>query len=165
MSCENPTSELPGEAAAGEEFAQGGTTPPLRRSLRTLRVFVGPSVLCRPRFRSRLLRKLRRPLRPLLSSMFRAAGVRGRKVPHRRPSVPCEGHHSPSESVVCGLPAALRSSAAGSFQAVTPLPPLRCASFPQKSPVPPLLGKPSAWLYLAAIPPGLSALPLPCGPR
>ena len=80
-------------------------------------------MLCRPRSRSRLLRRLRRPLRPLLSSIFRAAGVRGRKVPPRRPSVPCEGHHSPSVSVVCGHPVALRSSAAGSFQAVTPLPP------------------------------------------
>ena len=47
--------------------------------------------------------------------MFRAAGVRGRKVPPRGPSVPCEGHHSPSVSVVCGHPAALRSSAAGSL--------------------------------------------------
>ena len=103
-----------------------GTTPPLRRSLRTLRVFVGPSVLCRPRSRSRLLRRLRRPLRPLLSSIFRAAGVRGRKVPPRRPSVPCEGHHSPSVSVVCGHPAALRSSAAGSL-------PLRKSAVPQAS--------------------------------
>ena len=72
-------------------------------------------MLCRPRSRSRLLRRLRRPLRPLLSSMFRAAGVRGRKVPPRGPSVPCEGHHSPSVSVVFGHPAALRSSAAGSL--------------------------------------------------
>ena len=103
-----------------------GTTPPLRRSLRTLRVFVGPSVLCQPHSRSRLLRRLRRPLRPLLSSMFRAAGVRGRKVPPRGPSVPCEGHHSPSVSVVCGHPAALRSSAAGSL-------PLRKSAVPQAS--------------------------------
>ena len=63
--------------------------------------------------------------------MFRAAGVRGRKVPPRGPSVPCEGHHSPSVSVVCGHPAALRSSAAGSL-------PLRKSA-----------------LYLAAIPPHL----------
>jgi len=27
VSCESPTSELPGEAAAGEEFAQGGDHP------------------------------------------------------------------------------------------------------------------------------------------
>ena len=83
-------------------------------------------MLCRPRSRSRLLRRLRRPLRPLLSSMFRAAGVRGRKVPPRGPSVPCEGHHSPSVSVVCGHPAALRSSAAGSL-------PLRKSAVPQAS--------------------------------
>ena len=81
---------------------------------------------CRPRSSCRLLRRLRRPLRPLLSSMFRAAGVRGRKVPPRGPSVPCEGHHSPSESVVCGHPAALRSSAAGSL-------PLRKSAVPQAS--------------------------------
>ena len=83
-------------------------------------------MLCRPRSRSRLLRRLRRPLRPLLSSIFRAAGVRGRKVPPRRPSVQCEGHHSPSVSVVCGHPAALRSSAAGSL-------PLRKSAVPQAS--------------------------------
>lgn len=83
-------------------------------------------MLCRPRSRSRLLRRLRRPLRPLLSSMFRAAGVRGRKVPPRGPSVPCEGHHSPSVSMVCGHPAALRSSAAGSL-------PLRKSAVPQAS--------------------------------
>ncbi len=51
--------------------------------------------------------------------------------------------------------AALRSSAAGSFQAVTPLPPLRYAPFRQKSPVPPLLGTALPWLYLPAIPPHL----------
>ena len=83
-------------------------------------------MLCQPHSRSRLLRRLRRPLRPLLSSIFRAAGVRGRKVPPRRPSVQCEGHHSPSVSVVCGHPAALRSSAAGSL-------PLRKSAVPQAS--------------------------------
>lgn len=83
-------------------------------------------MLCRPRSRSRLLRRLRRPLRPLLSSIFRAAGVRGRKVPPRVPSVPCEGNHSPSVSVVYGHPAALRSSAAGSL-------PLRKSAVPQAS--------------------------------
>ena len=41
--------------------------------------------------------------------------MRGRKVPPRGPSVLCEGHHSPSMSAVCGHPAALCSSAAGSL--------------------------------------------------
>ena len=84
--------------------------------------------------------------------------MRGREVPPRRPSVPCDRHHSTSTFVVCEHPAALRSircwvvpgrdssSSAGSVRRV----PLR-----QKSPVPPLRGKPSACLYLAAIPPRL----------
>ena len=100
-----------------------GTTPPLRRSLRTLRVFVGPSVPCRPRSSCRLLRRLRRPQLPLRPSIVGSGCVRGRKVPPRRPSVLLDLHHPHSASVRCGHPAALGSSAAGSLLAVTPLPP------------------------------------------
>ena len=50
-------------------------------------------------------------------------GIRGRKVPPRRAAVLLDRHHPHSASVQCEHPAALRSSAAGSFQAVTPLPP------------------------------------------
>lgn len=50
-------------------------------------------------------------------------GIRGRKVPPRRAVVLLDRHHPHSASVQCEHPAALRSSAAGSFQAVTPLPP------------------------------------------
>ena len=100
-----------------------GTTPPLRRSLRTLRVFVGTSVLCRPRSSCRLLRRLRRPQLPLRSSIGGLGGVRGRKVPTRRPSVLLDRHHPHSASVLREHPAASRTSGAGSFRAVTPLPP------------------------------------------
>ena len=92
-----------------------GTTPPLRRSLRTLRVFVGTSVLCRPRSSCRLLRRLRRPQLPLRSSTGGLGGVRGRKVPPRRPSVLLDRHHPHSVSVQCEHPAASRTSGAGSF--------------------------------------------------
>ena len=50
-------------------------------------------------------------------------GIRGRKVPPRRAAVLLDCHHPHSASVQCGHPAALRSSAAGSLLAVTPLPP------------------------------------------
>ena len=50
-------------------------------------------------------------------------GIRGRKVPPRRAAVLLDRRHPHSASVQCEHPAALRSSAAGSFQAVTPLPP------------------------------------------
>ena len=100
-----------------------GTTPPLRRSLRTLRVFVGTSVLCRPRSSCRLLRRLRRPQLPLRSSIGGLGAVRGRKVPPRRASVLLDRHHPHSASVLCEHPAASRTSGAGSFRAVTPRPP------------------------------------------
>ena len=50
-------------------------------------------------------------------------GIRGHKVPPHRAAVLFDRHHPHSVSVQCEHPAALRSSAAGSFQAVTPLPP------------------------------------------
>ena len=52
-----------------------------------------------------------------------SVGIRGRKVPPRRAAVFLDRHLPHSASVQCEHPAALRSSAAGSFQAVTPLPP------------------------------------------
>ena len=89
--------------------------------------------------------------------------MRGREVPPRRPSVPCDRHHSTSTLVVCEHPAALRSircwvvpgrdssSSAGSVRRV---PSLHSA----------------VEFNLAAIPPGLVSFPpcarssLRCGP-
>lgn len=51
----------------------------------------------------------RRPLLPLRGPYQRIVGMRGREVPPRRPSVPCDRHHSTSALVVCEHPAALRS--------------------------------------------------------
>lgn len=77
--------------------------------------------------------------------------MRGREVPPRTAVVQLARHLPHSASVQCEHPADLGSSATGSLLAVTPLRRLR-----QKSPVPPLLGKPqAAWLYLGAIPPDL----------
>ena len=50
-----------------------------------------------------------RQLPPLRGPQGRYGGIRGREVPPRRPSVPCDRHHSPSTFVVCEHPAALRS--------------------------------------------------------
>jgi hypothetical protein len=168
VSCECPTFELPCEAAAGESFAQGGDHPsppsltphfpqsPIQRHQGSS---PAPAVVS-SRGRSR-------PLPPLRGPQGKYGGMRGREVPPRRPSVPCDRHLSPSASVVCEHPAALRSircwvvpgrdssSSAGSVRRV---PSLHSS------------GKPSACLYLAAIPPGLVSFPpcarssLRCGP-
>lgn len=71
-------------------------------------------MLCRPRSSCRLLRRLRRPQLPLRSSIGGLGGVRGRKVPPRRPSVLLDRHHPHSASVLCEHPAASRTSGAGS---------------------------------------------------
>ena len=110
MSCESPTSELPGEAAAGEEFAQGGDhpsppslTPHFSQSPNQRRQGSSPApAVVSSRGRSR-------PLPPLRGPQGRYGGMRGREVPPRRPSVPCARHLSLSTLVVCEHPAALRS--------------------------------------------------------
>ena len=103
--------------------AQG---PPGTQSVagpRTLRIFEETVVHRQPRSSCRLLRKLRRTQLPLRSPRGGVCNIRGRKVQPRRAAVLLDRHHPLSVSVQCGHPAALRSSAAGSFQAVTPLPP------------------------------------------
>lgn len=72
-------------------------------------------MVCQPRSSCRLLRKLRRPQLPLRSSIGGLGGVRGRKVPLRRPSVLLDRHHPHSASVQCEHPAASRTSGAGSL--------------------------------------------------
>ena len=110
MSCESPTSELPGEAAAGEEFAQGGDHPsppsltphfPQSPIQRRQGSSPAPAVVSS--------RRRLRPLPPLRGPQGRYGGVRGREVPPRRLSVPCDRHLSPSTLVVREHPAALRS--------------------------------------------------------
>lgn len=108
-------------------------------------------MLCQPRSRSRLLRRLRRPLRPLLSSMFRAAGVEGAKCrPEDRQCrakgitrLLCPWYASILPPYAAPLLGRSLSGSQLSRKRASSLPPL------------PLLGKPSAWLYLAAIPPHL----------
>ena len=68
-----------------------------------------------PRSSCRLLRRLRRPQLPLRSPRGGVGNIRGRKVPPRRAAVLLNRHHPHSVSVLCGHPAALRSSAAGSL--------------------------------------------------
>ncbi len=94
MSCECPTSELPGEAAAGKGLAAVVGLHP---------------ALCQPRTGQRN----RGPNFPNSST----------SVPPRITIVLLDRHLPHSASEQCKHPAALRSSAAGSFQAVTPLPP------------------------------------------
>jgi len=87
--------------------------------------------------------------------------MRGRKVPSRIPSVLCERHHSLGASVLCEQSAAL-----GASLGVGPAQKVSSRDKPASSPFAPfLLGTASPWLYLAAIPPGLSALVPACGPR
>ena len=94
VSCECPTSELPGEAAAGEGLAAVVGLHP---------------ALCQPRAGQRN----RGPNFPNSST----------SAPSRIAIVLLDRHLPHSASKQCEHPAALRSSAAGSFQAVTPLPP------------------------------------------
>ena len=63
------------------------------------------------------------PLPPLRSPYQRVGGMRGREVPPRTAVVRLARHLPHSASVQHEHPAALRSSAAGSLLAVTPLPP------------------------------------------
>ena len=124
MSCESPTSELPGEAAAGKEFAQGGTTPPLRRSLRTSRNLRFSVIKVRVPLQQSSLREGAR------DHCFRyEARNEGMEV--------CVGGKCRPEDRQCHATGISRlqrwwyasilppyaASAAGSFQAVTPLPP------------------------------------------
>ena len=81
---------------------------------------------CQPRSSCRLLRKLRRPQLPLHSPRGGVGNIRGRKVQPRRAAVLLNRHHPHSASVLCGHPAALRNSAAGSL-------PLRKSAVPQAS--------------------------------
>ena len=120
-----PFSRFPARSRRRQESgsAQG---PPGTQSVagpRTLRFFVGTAVHRQPRSSCRLLRRLRRPQLPLRSPRGGVGNIRGRKVQPRRAVVLLDRHHPHSASVQCVHPAALRSSAAGSFQAVTPLPP------------------------------------------
>ena len=70
---------------------------------------------CQPRSSCRLLRKLQRPQLPLRSPRGGVGNICGRKVPPRRAAVLLDRHNPHSASVQCGLPAALRSCAAGSL--------------------------------------------------
>ena len=114
MSYERPTFELPGEAAAGKR-------PPSRTSGLQVRQGAAhfPRALHQPYQYSSpapaVVLALRGPYQ-------RVVDMRGRAVSHRTPSVVCDRHLSLLAPVQCEHPAALRSSAAGSFQAVTPLP-------------------------------------------
>ena len=94
MRCEGPTFEFPGEAAAGEGLAAVAGLHP---------------ALCQPRTGQRN----RGPNFPNSSTSAQP----------RTAIVLLDRHYPLSVSVGCEHPAALRSSAAGSFQAVTPLPP------------------------------------------
>lgn len=134
MSCEYPTFELPVEAAAGEEFAQGGDhpsplspTPHFSQSPNQRRQGSSPApAVVSSRGRSR-------PLPPPCGPQGRYGGMLGREVPPRRPSELCDRHLSPSTLVVCEHPATLRSircwvvpdrdssSSAGSVRRVAPL--------------------------------------------
>ena len=97
-------------------------------------------------------------------------GIRGRKVPPRRAVVLLDRHHPHSASVQCEHPAALRSSAAGSFQAVTPLPPQ--APSEESRPSTPRYGfavvKPGRYSYrpcvIFALRAVLACVPHRCGP-
>ena len=120
-----PLSRFPARSRRRQESgpAQG---PPGTQSVagpRTLRIFVGTAVCRQPRSSCRLLRRLRRPQLPLRSPRGGVCNIRGRKVQPRKAVVLLDRHHPLSVSVQCGHPAALGSSAAGSFRAVTPLPP------------------------------------------
>ena len=75
--------------------------------------------------------------------------MRGRKVPHRTPSVLCDRHPSLGTSVQCEQSAAL-----GASLGVGPSQKVSSRDKPASSPFAPfLLGTASPWLYLAAIPP------------
>ena len=86
----------------------------------------------------------------------------GAKCRSGGPSSKFGGHPSLEDLVLCGQPATLRSSAAGSPQSVTPL---AGTSHVKKSNRLLLRGKPSACSSPAAIPPHLVPFPPPCGPR
>ena len=120
MSCECPTFELPCEAAAGESFAQGGDHPsppsltphfPQSPIQRRQGSSPAPAVVSSrgPAPAVVSSRGRSRPLPPLRGPQGKYGGMRGREVPPRRPSVPCDRHHSTSALVVCEHPAALRS--------------------------------------------------------
>jgi len=82
----------PGEAAAGEEFAQGGdhpSPPSLTPHFALLRITVIKTPA--PLQQSYPSLTLRIPLPPLPPSVGRTASVRGRKVPHRRTVIKIRG--------------------------------------------------------------------------
>ena len=150
-----PFSQFPARSRRRQESgpAQG---PPGTQSVagpRTLRIFVGPEVHRQPRSSCRLLRRLRRPQLPLHSPRRGVGDIRGRKVQPRRAAVLLDRHLPHSASVQCGHPAALRSSAAGSFLAVTPLPPQ--APSEESRPSTPRYG------FAVVIPGRYSSTPLP----
>ena len=108
--CGGPTFESPGRGGVGQAAPLKDLRPP------------GPSggcALCAPSYQQHQdsspapavvsSRKRLRPLPPLRGPQGKYGGMRGREVPPRRPSVPCDRHHSTSASVVCEHPAALRS--------------------------------------------------------
>ena len=129
-----------------------GTTPPLRRSLRTFRVLRLTDINSPgPLLQSCLRHRRCAPLHPLLASM--------RHLWYARPE-------SAAPKTVSAMRRASLAFNVGGMRSSCRLTqhPLLGRSRPgllflrrlrQKSPVPPLRGKPTAWLYLAAIPPHL----------
>ena len=147
-SCECPTSELPGEAAAGEEFAQGGdhpSPPSLTPHFARVVSSAGSGDHC-----------VRSFLRCLGQQVFEGAKCRPEDRQCRAKGITrlqCPWYAGVLPPYAAPLLGRSLSGSQLSRKRASSLPPF------------PLLGKPSAWLYLAAIPPGLSVLPLPCGPR
>ena len=115
MSCELPTSKLPGESAAGKKFAQGGDhpsppslTPHFARLRRNVSALPAPLQLSSPPQASE----------PTTSATFFNRRFRwcswAQSAAPQTVAVLLDRHHPHSASVLCEHPAASRTSGAGS---------------------------------------------------